>query len=386
MSGDGQAPRLALMGAERALHLIAGDVVRFGGLLHIHPKLDHVEEKLQQVLILGIAALHREGHDRPAVLQRHTGGQGRARALAGFDHVVRIDALIQHKTLHALAQAHAAAAGYKSGNPAAAGCYRDHPAVRVRGLNGGGAGHKPLIVAHQPGLLKTPGALRIGIRGDRLPGFEQIAERILAALEGVGVAGARRGVVLRRIDQGATLAGVCFGQQAGDRFGGGKVGVAVVEIAIRKRQVHGLVQGVNVVGAVVTHRLEVEAFQDVQGLQHGRTLHPGGEFVHVDALVAGADRRFDVHLPVGQIGCGEQPAVLAVGAHDFRGDVAAVKALVGRVDGLFARAARGQGLRFRGDEFAQRCQQVALAEQIAAGGRGAALRVGLVQIGQEHAL
>jgi hypothetical protein len=42
--------------AERTLHLVAEDVVRFGGLLHVHLELDHVEEELQQVLVLGVAA------------------------------------------------------------------------------------------------------------------------------------------------------------------------------------------------------------------------------------------------------------------------------------------------------------------------------------------
>jgi len=55
---------------EGIAHLVAGDVGGLGRLLHRHAELDDVEEELQQVLVLGVAALHREDEVRLAVLER----------------------------------------------------------------------------------------------------------------------------------------------------------------------------------------------------------------------------------------------------------------------------------------------------------------------------
>ena len=57
------------MGAERALHLVTGDVGGFDGLLHVHAELDDVQEELHQVLVLTIAALNSKGQVRLAVLE-----------------------------------------------------------------------------------------------------------------------------------------------------------------------------------------------------------------------------------------------------------------------------------------------------------------------------
>ena len=56
------------MGAERIAHLVTGDVGGLGRFLRSHAELDHVQEKLQQVLILGVAALYGEYKKRLAVL------------------------------------------------------------------------------------------------------------------------------------------------------------------------------------------------------------------------------------------------------------------------------------------------------------------------------
>ena len=46
-----------LVKIKRITHLVAGNVGCFAGLLNRHPELDHIEEKLKQVLVLGIPAL-----------------------------------------------------------------------------------------------------------------------------------------------------------------------------------------------------------------------------------------------------------------------------------------------------------------------------------------
>src|SRR5580658_4335631 len=61
---EGEPPGERLMLAERVAHLVARDVGSLRRLLHRHAELDHVEEELQQVLILGIAALHGENQVR----------------------------------------------------------------------------------------------------------------------------------------------------------------------------------------------------------------------------------------------------------------------------------------------------------------------------------
>ena len=64
----------------------------FGGLgrlLRRHAELHDVQEELQQVLVLGVAALHRESEARLAVLQRERRRQRHARALARLEHVER---------------------------------------------------------------------------------------------------------------------------------------------------------------------------------------------------------------------------------------------------------------------------------------------------------
>ena len=61
----------------------------FDRLLRRHPELDHVEEELQQVLVLAVAALHREREVGRPVLERQGRRQRHPRPLAGLDHVER---------------------------------------------------------------------------------------------------------------------------------------------------------------------------------------------------------------------------------------------------------------------------------------------------------
>src|SRR5262245_14525609 len=63
------ASRLGPVLTERTAHLVAGDVCRFARLLHGHAELDDVKKKLQQVLVLRVAALHGETKKQFAVLE-----------------------------------------------------------------------------------------------------------------------------------------------------------------------------------------------------------------------------------------------------------------------------------------------------------------------------
>src|SRR3979490_3648825 len=103
----------------------------------------------------------------------------------------------------------------------------------------------------------------------------------------------------------------------------------------------------DVTGAVIPHRLEIEILENVERLQHHRTLHPGRELVDVDPRVAGVHRLLDLYLPVGEIPGGEQTSELAHGTHQVVCDVTPVEALVGGVDGGLATLAGGEGPAFR---------------------------------------
>src|ERR1041384_2493035 len=111
--------------AERAAHLVAVDVGRLARLLDVHPELDDVEEELEQVLVLRVAALDRERQVGLAVLERQARGQGRARVLARLEDVERVLGGVEHEALHPLAQPDAGLAGDHGGDPAAARRDRD---------------------------------------------------------------------------------------------------------------------------------------------------------------------------------------------------------------------------------------------------------------------
>ena len=128
------------MFVERTAHLVAGDVRRFAGLLHGHAELDDVQKKLKKILVLRVAALHRETKERSAVFQGQRRREGHTRAFAGRQDVERVLGFVQHEALHALAHANAGVAGDAGRLPAAAGSHGNRPAFVVRRLNGGCAG------------------------------------------------------------------------------------------------------------------------------------------------------------------------------------------------------------------------------------------------------
>src|SRR5205085_3061466 len=96
-----------LVVAERAAHLEAVDVRRFGRLLHVHAELDDVQEELQEVLILTVAALHGETEEGLAVLQGERRRERDARALARLYDVEGILSRVGHEALRSLAETHA---------------------------------------------------------------------------------------------------------------------------------------------------------------------------------------------------------------------------------------------------------------------------------------
>src|SRR5829696_2053872 len=109
------------MGAERRSHLVAVDVGRLRGLLRRHAELDDVEEELQKVLVLRVAALYREREEWQPVFQRQRGRERYPRVLPRGDHVERSILLPGDETLRPLAQSDTGPSRDHRRNPASTG-------------------------------------------------------------------------------------------------------------------------------------------------------------------------------------------------------------------------------------------------------------------------
>ena len=139
-AGRGRVP------AEGTPHLVAVDVRAFRCLLNVHAPLHHVQEELEEVLVLAVATLNGEGEEGLSVLQ----GQARRESGPGtFSRLHDVEGIVSRigdEALGPLAQADAGPPGDDRGNPASAGGDGDHPSLLVRGLDGRGSGVEVLLI------------------------------------------------------------------------------------------------------------------------------------------------------------------------------------------------------------------------------------------------
>ena len=231
------------MVAEAGIHLKSLKTRCFASFLHGHVELHHVEEKLEQQLILLIARLLGKRQKRLAIFQGQTRRQRYAGALAGRYDVERIFFRVQHKRLHPLTHADARITRNAGRHPPAAGRNGNNPSFFVGGFNGGCAGSKTVLK-----FLVQGGIVFSIIQARASPFFQHVLIRIGLTFKRIRVTGARFGVVHLRINKLAALFGVFFGKQTFHRFFGPESRVAVVKIAVGKGQIHGLIQRVNVAG------------------------------------------------------------------------------------------------------------------------------------------
>ena len=119
-----------------------------------------------------------------------------------------------------------------------------------------------------------------------------------------------------------------------------------------------------VAGAVVSHRLQVQRLQDVEGLEQHRPLRPVSELVDVDPPVIRRHRLLEAHPPARQILQRDQPALLLHAAHELASDVAAVEALVRRHDRLRAARAPTERLALGLHQPGESGGEVGLAEDL----------------------
>ncbi len=92
----------------------------------------------------------------------------------------------------------------------------------------------------------------------------------------------RRGLV--GVDQGAAKVGIFLGDKL-DRYWA-EIRIAVVSVSVGISQFHRLDNGMDIICRVMPHRLEIEAFQQVEILEEDRRLAPEPHLVNLDATVS----------------------------------------------------------------------------------------------------
>ena len=234
----------------------------FDGLLHGHAEFDHIEKHLEHRLALNIPSGGAPGHEELAILEGQARGWGQAWPLAGHDRtgMARLEA-----ALHA-------ARGNEE--PQA----RHHRGIvhRIRRRTGIdialGIDH-----AHMDG---------VGRRGDGpLCGVQALGQRAWSPSNDAGcrhAAGSTLGT-----DPGTLGCRIRGAEQCPGRHVN-KARIADIGFAVRKRQIQRFCERVEVGRRVMSQRLEVDAFQDLQRLQQDNPLAPGVARVHgVVPILAG---------------------------------------------------------------------------------------------------
>ncbi len=113
------------------------------------------------------------------------------------------------------------------------------------------------------------------------------------------------------------------------------------------------------------HIREVEAFQDVERLDHRRPLAPEARLIDGVAVERSGDRRLRLQAERGHIFVAQQPAVLTGERVDAVGDIAPIEVIAHCVDRLGAACPGGQRLLLDLRHRAQGASQVRLMEDVA---------------------
>ena len=193
---------------------------------------------------------------------------------------------------------------------------------------------------------------RSGVTDDVI---EQFLNKAAIILEAGRLPRADVRVISCRVDKLRPLAGIFLGQQALDRLLRREIRVAVVIVAIGKCQVHGLVDRVDIANCVVPHVRDVEVFENIERLEHHRALGPRRQFVDVDTSIVCRHRLLDVNLPLIEIAHRDQATLFLGGTDEFLGDVAAIEAVVGGINGGLAVLAGRERRAFSLDQLLEGC-------------------------------
>ena len=126
------------------------------------------------------------------------------------------------------------------------------------------------------------------------------------------------------VDQPAPQRGI-LGREKGRQRDLRKQRVGVKRVAIGQGQLHRLDDRMNRVRAVVSHRLQVDVLEDLQGLEQVRALGPGPALVDGQAVISDRDRLLDPRRVGGQVDVADQTSVGARPGVDAASDRSAVK-------------------------------------------------------------
>ena len=192
------------------------------------------------------------------------------------------------------------------------------------------------------------------------------------AVTGARVARARPDGRLGRVDELAALGRVLLAEKHVER-NSGEVGVGVEGLAVGEGELGALDGGVDVVGRIVAHGLEVEVLEQVELLQEDRPLAPRPALMDPVAAVARGDRFLD-SPPVARkvLGGQEAPVRLPGGVEELvvrapalncLGDLPLVEDCAGRLQRLLT--APVGAARFGGEEPPHRVGPVEVVELVA---------------------
>ena len=282
---------------------------RVDRLLHVHPKIDVVQQELERDLVLAVSARRPERHPRRAVLGDHRRCQGGARSLSRLQRVRTVGVQVEHLPPRSQRQTQPPDDGRRA-DPSAAGRGRDHVARRVDGVEVGRVAHVRVAESKVDEVARRdaecpPVVLRHV--------FEDVVGNPHADIAGPLL---HRG---RLPDQRPSLCRVLLGQQLveGNVV---EVRVPVVTLAVGERQLGGLHQRVDVLGRVVSHRGDIIPFQQRELLQEDGPLRPGRALVDLEPPVLDHDRFLDGGMPLRHVVVGQEGSVrIPCGVLDGRG-------------------------------------------------------------------
>ena len=160
------------------------------------------------------------------------------------------------------------------------------------------------------------------------------------------IAGDERGRRAVRIDEGRTLLRIRLRQES---FGGHlhERRVRIERVAVRVRELHRFDDRVEIVGARVAHRAEIELLQDVERLQQHGTLAAEPVLVDGVASIGRAGRLLDPREILREIALVERRVVLSKKRHHLARDVALVEPVARRDDAGGASAGPARRVRPR---------------------------------------
>ena len=164
------------------------------------------------------------------------------------------------------------------------------------------------------------------------------------------------------VDECPPLGGILRQEEVGQRHVG-EEGIRVIGVAIGHGQFHRLDDRMNRLGAVASHRFEVDALEDLQGLEQIRPLGPRPALVDRPAAISDGDRLLDPRRVGGQVSVADEPSVGPGPRVDAAGDRPSVERVGDQSEPPRAVAGRrvraggiGQGL--GGDERIERPRQI----------------------------